>query len=108
MENYDPIGRFRTTDKNKPIDPSGTIPLPSGGQLSFKNFVEMVDNLAKTPEVYTCFSAQYQAYATGRGRSQVAACEQQLVADQFVKSGYKLDNLILAVVNSPSFIARKN
>ena len=31
-----------------------------------------------------------------------------LVADAFVKSGYKVDTLILSVVNSPSFMARKN
>jgi hypothetical protein len=108
MELYDPIGRYRTMDVGKMIDPSGTIPLPSGGDLKFNNFVEMVDNLAKTTDIYQCFSAQYLSYATGRGRADINDCEKNMVSDAFTKSGYKMDTLVLSVVNSPSFIARKN
>jgi hypothetical protein len=30
------------------------------------------------------------------------------VGDAFERSGYKLDALILSVINTPSFMARKN
>jgi hypothetical protein len=108
MENYDPIGRFRTTDKNKTIDPTGTVPLTSGTTLNFKNYVDLIDQLSKTPDIYTCFSTQYFSYATGRLPAQINECERKLVTDDFVKSGYKVDSLVLSVVNSPSFMARKN
>ena len=109
MESYDAIGRFRTTDKGKPLDPSGSVPLPSDGTLlEFDNFVDLVDKLSKTKDLYSCFSSQYLTYATGRRLSEVKECERQLVADEFEKSGYKLDALILSVINTPSFMARKN
>jgi hypothetical protein len=108
MENYDPIGRFRTTDKGKPIDPSGSVPLGGGRVVTFQNFVDLVDQLARTPDLYQCFSTQYLSYATGRLADQINDCEKKLVADEFEKSGYKIDTLVLSVVKSPSFIARKN
>ncbi len=109
MESYDAIGRFRTTDKGKPLDPSGSVPLPSDGTvLEFKNFVDLVDKLSNTKDLYSCFSSQYLTYATGRKLSEVKECERQIVSDEFEKSGYKLDTLILSVINTPSFMARKN
>jgi hypothetical protein len=108
MENYDPIGRFRTTDKGKQIDPSGTIPMPSGGSMTFKNFIDMIDQLSKSPDLYTCFSTQYFSYATGRGFDDLSQCERKSVTNDFVKSGYKVDALVMSVINSPSFTARQN
>jgi hypothetical protein len=109
MENYDPIGQFRTMDKNKMIDPTGTLPLPSGAAtLTFKNFVELIDQLAVQPDIYSCFSGQYLSYSTGRAAGDISMCERKLVTDEFVKSGYKVDKLVMSVVNSPSFMARKN
>jgi hypothetical protein len=108
MENYDPIGRWRTTDKNKQLDVTGSVPLVSGTLITFKNFVDLVDQLSKNQEVYDCFAGQYLSYATGRLADQINPCERKLVADDFVKSGYKVDSLVLSVVNSPSFMARKN
>jgi hypothetical protein len=108
MENYDPIGAFRKTEKNKPIDPTGSIPLPSGPELKFDNFIHLVDQLAETKDLYSCFSSQYLSYAMGSQIKDVHACERKLVNDEFVKSQYKMDTLVLSVVNSPSFMARKN
>ena len=68
----------------------------------------LVDQLAAKPDVYSCFASQYLDYTTGRGPTELNECEKQLVADQFIKSGYKLDELVLGVIGSPSFTARKN
>lgn len=109
MENYDPIGKWRDTDKGKMIDPTGTIPLPSNGQeLAFSNFIDLVDKLSATTDLYSCFSSQYLSYATGRAVTEISGCERKLVTDEFVKSDYKIDTLVLSVVSSPSFMARKN
>ncbi|HXU79999.1 MAG TPA: DUF1592 domain-containing protein [Polyangia bacterium] len=108
MENYDPVGQYRTMDKGKMIDPTGSIPLPSGKTIEFKNFIDLVDQLAVSPDLYSCFSSQYLSYATGRGADTINACERKLVTDEFVQSGYKVDTLVMSVVKSPSFMARKN
>lgn len=108
LETYDGIGKYRSTDKGKRIDPSGSLPLPSGIEVTFTSFVDLVDSLAKAPEVYSCFSTQYLAYAVGKAAGQIDDCEKQRVADEFARSGYRMDALALAVVRSPSFMARQN
>ena len=45
MEQYDAIGRFRTTDKMKTIDATGELPLPSR-TLKFSSYVELIDQVA--------------------------------------------------------------
>ena len=114
MENYDGIGRFRTEEivkggAAKPIDTKGSVPLPSDGSvIEFNNFVEMIDKLAAKPDIYSCFASQYLDYVTGRKPGDNNTCEQKLVTDEFVKSGYKIDALVASVISSPSFMARKN
>jgi hypothetical protein len=114
MEQYDGIGRFRKEEvveggASKVIDASGSVPLPSDNStIAFGNFVEMVDKLAEKKDVYSCFASQYIDYSTGRKPGETPKCEQELITDAFVKSGYKVDSLVLAVIGSPSFMARKN
>jgi hypothetical protein len=105
LENYDALGQWRDKEKNKPIDASGKLTVPSGADLTFRNFIELIDQLSRGPDVYQCFSSQYLQYATGRVK--LDSCEQENVARAFADSGYRLDALVLAVVGSPSFLVRK-
>ncbi len=106
LENYDALGQWRTTDKGKTIDPSGDLSLPTGTSIHFSNFIDMVDQLAKAPDPYDCFSTQFLAYATGQLK--VDDCEREAFAKAFADAGYRLDALALAVVGSPGFAIRKN
>jgi hypothetical protein len=106
LENYDAIGKYRTTEKGKTIDPTGSLALPMGGKIDFKNFVDLIDQLAAGPDVYACFSSQLLQYASGR--VELDACEEQSLAAGFADSGYRLDALLMAIVQSPGFVARRN
>jgi hypothetical protein len=113
MENYDAIGRYRTEEAvmggTKPIDPTGSVLLPGDSSPTvFKNYLELVDQLASKPNVYACFASQFLDYSTGRKPGEINDCERKLITDEFTKSGYKIDALVLGVVSSPSFMARKN
>jgi hypothetical protein len=108
LESYDAVGRFRTTDKDKPIDPSGTLPLPGRPPLVFTSFVDLVDQLARLREPYACFASHYLGYATGRPPSRIPACEREPIVRAFLESGYRLDALVLAVIESPGFATRRN
>jgi hypothetical protein len=108
LENYDAVGRFRTTENKKPIDPSGTTPLPASGMITFANFVDLIDKTTKLPDVYDCFAQQYAGYALGRLGRELDGCERGALGKSFAQSGYRLDALVRAVVTSPSFIVRQN
>ena len=108
LENYDAVGRWRDTEKNKKIDSTGALPLPSGGELHFENFVDLVDQLAKGPDIYNCFATQYLSYATGRYARDIDACERDSLLATFAASGYRVDGLVVGLVTSPAFSTRKN
>jgi hypothetical protein len=109
VENYDPIGRYRTMDKGKVIDPSGKIPLADGmTMVTFTNYVDLLTQLSERPDVYNCFASQYLEYATGRRPEQLDLCDAQTAAKAFGASGYKIEDLLLAVVGLPSFVTRRN
>jgi hypothetical protein len=106
LENYDAIGRFRTMDKGKVIDPSGKLAMPSGGEIQFANFIDMIDQIAKGPDAYACFASQYLTYLSGQ--VSLDSCQRQQIARIFAAGGYRLDDLALAIVTSPNFVTRKN
>lgn len=107
MEQYDAIGRFRTKDKTKTIDATGTLPL-EGRTLSFKSYVDFIDQVSGLPETYQCVAAQYAAYATGRAPGEISTCERDAIVDAFAKGNHKLEALVAAIVTSPSFTVRRN
>jgi hypothetical protein len=107
MEQYDPIGRFRTTDKMKTIDATGELPLPTR-TLKFKSYVDFLDQVAQLPETYACVASQYTAYATGRAPSAIASCEGDAIAEAFKRGDYRLETLVSAIVTSPNFALRRN
>jgi hypothetical protein len=106
LENYDAAGQYRLKDKNKMIDPSGVLPLPSGGEIKFANFVDMIDQIAKGNDAYSCFAGQYLQYSSGKVA--LDDCETADIARSFKDANYKLDELALAIVTSPRFVTRKN
>ncbi|WP_438035893.1 DUF1592 domain-containing protein [Sorangium sp. So ce204] len=112
LENYDAIGRYRTTEHEQPIDASGSLPLPSEENalpgIVFSNFVELVDELAQKPDVYGCFAQQFAAYASGYDLPELDACEKERLVDEFARSQHAIDQLVLSVIASPSFIDRRN
>lgn len=72
MEQYDPIGRFRDTQNDKPIDPSGQLSVASSPDpITFADMRELVDDLAERPEVYDCLVTQGIRYTFGRTESEL-------------------------------------
>jgi Protein of unknown function (DUF1592)/Protein of unknown function (DUF1588)/Protein of unknown function (DUF1595)/Protein of unknown function (DUF1587)/Protein of unknown function (DUF1585) len=112
LEDYDPIGQFRTMDQGQMIDPTGNLPLPSEGDaapgLAFANYTDMITQLAEKPDVYTCFATQYASYVAGRDIPELDSCEKAMVVEQFAKASYKIDQLTMTLVGLPTFTDRQN
>jgi hypothetical protein len=65
LENFDGIGRYRTTEAGQAIDASGTIAALAGE--TFNGPSDLASKLAAAPEVSQCFAAQLTAYVLGVG-----------------------------------------
>jgi hypothetical protein len=113
FENYDPVGRYRTSERwtdpmtnmtyDTPIDASGAVPNVSG---TAQNAVELVKLLATSPEIESCFASHWMRFAYGRSLESVDNCNQQSVLTAFTGANYNVKQLLLALTQSDGFLYR--
>ncbi|HVR04307.1 MAG TPA: DUF1592 domain-containing protein [Polyangia bacterium] len=106
FENYDGIGRYRTTDGGKPIDTSGNLTM-SDVNGTFTGVAQLGAKLAASPTVEACFGKQWFRYAMGRAEQNVDACSLQAMAKTFHAAGGDLRTLPAALVQTPAFLYRR-
>jgi hypothetical protein len=104
MENFDAVGRYRTTDGDDPIDPSGE--LPSGEP--FAGLDELRDVLVhrKRDEFAKCLVEKTLVYALGRGLEYYDQCAVNELRAALEQDDYRFSRLVLEVVNSDPFQKR--
>lgn len=101
LENYNPIGQWRTLDSGAPIDASGVLP---GGGASFKNPVGLKKALkGKTPQFVRNLTEKLLTYALGRGVESYDRCNVTAMADAVTEKHYKFSAIVLEIVNSQPF-----
>jgi len=113
FENYDAVGMYRETEKwtdmttnmtyNTQIDASGSV---LGVDGSAKNAIELVQLLAKSPDVGNCFASHWMRFAYGRSLTDGDACNQQTVDNAFKDAGYNIKQLLLTLTQSDGFLYR--
>ncbi len=103
LENYDAIGRWRTTDGKFPIDSTGAFPSGKTFNGPAEMKVLLHDNM---PEFVRCLAEKMLTYALGRG---VESYDRPVVEDlvrQTAAADNKLQPLILGIVHSMPFQQR--
>jgi hypothetical protein len=103
LENYDPVGRWRTKDGKFDIDP--TSDLADGTKLSGPEDLRKLV-LTRKKDFVRCLAEKMLTYATGRGLRPQDACHVDKIVKDTVKGGYKMRALIKAVVESDPFRKR--
>jgi mono/diheme cytochrome c family protein len=105
LENYDAVGRWRTTEQDVPIDASGN--LPDGSQ--FVGVSGLRQALLSRPELFvTTLTQKLLTYGLGRGlESYDAAAVRKIVRDAR-NDDYRFSSLILGIVNSTPFQMRRS
>ena len=103
LDSFDAIGRYRTEDNGFPIDTSGAL----FGELPFTTGPEFVEALAAQPTVYRCMVERLYTY-TGRPPIRIDAVEHiEELTREFVASGYRLRELLVAIATHASFTSRR-
>ena len=100
---YDAIGKWRNDDHGLPLDVSGTL---SDG-TTYNGAVEFSKALAKSETVRACVAKQFYRYAMGRQEGANDADALGAVTASFGGSGYKLQELLVAIARSPAFLSRR-
>ena len=100
MENFDAVGRWRTTDGGAPIDAAGTLP---DGQ-SFKGPIELIKVLKSKKQMFVRNLAEkLLTFALGRGLEPYDKCALDEIVKVAASRGYRFGELATAIVHSEPF-----
>jgi hypothetical protein len=105
FENFDPIGRWRDTDRGKPVDASGTL-LGSEVDGPFRGVAELGKRLAGSKAVSDCVASKYFRFAVGREESPRDACSVDVMKKSMRDSGGDLRELLVAYTQTDAFLFR--
>jgi hypothetical protein len=100
LENFDVVGLWRDQENNVTIDASGNAPLLG----AFNGALEMEKGLAGSEQVQQCFASQWINFGYGRTLTPEEGCNVQSVQDEFKASGYKIQDMLLALTQSETFL----
>jgi hypothetical protein len=101
LENFDPIGQYRTEENGVTIDASGTMP---GTEEPIANAVDLARWLAESAASQSCFALHWLEFAQGRTMGRDDACTREAVDTAFEQSGYDVKELLLALTQTDAFL----
>jgi hypothetical protein len=105
MEDFDAIGRHRTTENGLPIDASGGIPSLNIPDHSVTGAGELSDKVADLDAARTCFSRQWLRFALGRMEVSADVPDLDPIA-AVARSNGSLQSAFLSLVRTPAFRQR--
>ena len=110
MENFDGIGKLRTTENAKPVDTSVVLATGSDLDGSYADSSELLAVLARSDSVKACLARQIFRSSAARSNESVIAAENEFVKTWNalpVEQQDRLSEVVVAYVKSPSFIERR-
>ena len=107
FENFDPVGRYRSTDNGLPVDASDRYAL-DGFEAEFSDGSELVQQLGESDLAHHCYAEHWLSYLYGR----LAVRSDDPLLDELAAKS-KSENLsakdvIRALVQSESFLTRES
>lgn len=105
FENYDAIGRWRTTDDGAKLDTAGDLP----GGVKFNNAVELKSIFMERKDSFTrCVTEKMLIFALGRGLMDYDNQVVDEISAAVAKNDYRFSTLITRIVTSYPFMNRRN
>jgi hypothetical protein len=104
LEQYDAIGRFRTTDEGNPINASGAMPggAPFDGLAGLRSVLEQ-----RSDEFIETVTDKLLTYAIGRGSEYYDQPAIRKIVRDAKADNYRWSSIILGIVESPAFQMRR-
>ncbi len=103
LENYDGIGRWRTSDNGLVIDAAGELP----GGRAFDHPRALMTILSEDPALSRCMVEKVLTYALGRGLEGSDAPYVDAIHEAFIARDHRFDELAILVAQSDVFRMRR-
>jgi hypothetical protein len=105
LENFNPIGQWRTTDAGQPVDSSGM--LHDGSE--FQGPAELQNALLKQPGVIAnAFTQKLLTYALGRDLEYYDMPVVRNIVEKSAGNDYRFSDIVIGIVNSLPFTMRRS
>jgi len=105
FESFDAVGKHRTTDRGKPIDDASSYEF-SEGSREFDGPVEFARAMVEGQQVHACYVQKWMSYLRGRALDPSERPLIDYLASVSRVSGLSMRDLVLSVVQNPSFRMR--
>ncbi|MGQ0507151.1 MAG: DUF1592 domain-containing protein [Myxococcaceae bacterium] len=109
MEDFDGLGKHRTTENNKTVDASGSLEGTSdrANEGAFTGGGELARMLANNTDVSACVNLQLFRFGMGRQEEESDQCNLDSSLAQLRGKELDLNEVMVAMVRSTGFIQRK-
>jgi hypothetical protein len=103
FENFDGVGRYRTTENNQAIDASGEIK-GTDVQGTFQGAAGLAQRMVGSEQARNCYVKQWFRYGYGRGEQTADACSVEQLEKSFEGGGHGVKALLLSLTGSDAFL----
>ena len=103
FENYDVVGRYRTTENGVPVDASGFI---QGRDVKFTGLKELTDYLSTSEDVQQCMVRFMSYFAYGATGWTDDGCTEQAIMAEAKQSNWSIRSVLTAITRAPHFTTR--
>lgn len=103
-EEFDALGKFRTTDHDQPVNAADTYNFEDGPQ-SYGNAVDLAKILAARPQVHRCYTGNWLEYAFGRQKAEGDTALIDAVSKKSL-AGASTKEIIMQLVQARAFSHR--
>lgn len=105
FENFDAVGKFRTTDRGKPVNAASTYDFIDGPR-EFDGPIEFTRALAESVQPHACYAQNWLSYLNGRAVSELELPRVDYLARRSLAGTLPTRDLMLSIVTNPSFLSR--
>jgi hypothetical protein len=97
LENYDAVGRFRESERNKPIESSGGYLSRSDTSVEFQGIGELASYLAGSDDSHRAFVNRAFQYMVKQPAGAFGPAVLDELTAKFVQSGYNIRQLLVEI-----------
>ena len=107
LEHYDAVGRFRMTEKQRPINASGSYKTLDGEQVRFQGARQLAEFLAASPETHAWFVEQLFHHVVKQPVAAFGPDQLQELTRSFAASEYNIQQLLVEILRATARSAQR-
>jgi len=107
LENFDAAGRFRETEKDRPIDATGRYLDRGGNETLFQGSRQLAEFLANCPETHESFAEQMFQYMVKQPVRAFGSSRLDELRDTFRQQDFNFQKLLKEIVVSSAISVRE-